>query len=126
MSTTFDLSGALRRVLLHPTGGVAGLVADLLKVCREHGLQLDWQADRCRVRSLAGDWQDLTVVPLRKSVFPAILARVAALCNEGSPSPISPYGGQGEIAVGANLAAVFRVAFTTNPCKQRLEQTPAA
>jgi hypothetical protein len=121
MSTPPPFSGELRRVLLHPTGGVAGLVDELLVLCEKHALQLDWQADRCRVRCMAGDSQELTDVPLRKSVFRAILARVAALCNERSPSPISPYGGQAEIAVGADSATVFRVAITNTPSEQRLE-----
>jgi hypothetical protein len=123
MSKPSDISEALRRVLVHPTGGIAGLVDDLLTVCEEHALQLDWQADRCRARSLAGDWQELAGVPLRKSVFRAVLARVAALCNEGSQTPISPYGGQAEITVGTNPATVFRVAFTNTPSDQRLELT---
>jgi hypothetical protein len=125
MSTTSDLSGALRRVLLQPTGGVAGLVDELLAVCREHGLQLEWQANRCRVRPVGGAWQDVTDVPLRKSVFRAVLARMAALCNDGGSGPVSPYGGQGEIKVGANPATVFRVAFINTPGEQRLELAPA-
>ncbi len=35
-----------------------------------------------------------------KSVFRAILARVATLCNEQSANSVSPYGGQGELVVG--------------------------
>src|SRR5437870_4480340 len=100
MSTASPLSGALQGVLMQPTRGIAGLVDDLLTVCREQGLQLDWQTDRCRVRSFAEDWQELPGIPLRKSVLRAILARLAVLCNEQNPGSISPYGGQGDIAVG--------------------------
>jgi hypothetical protein len=97
------------------------LVEDLLAVCLEHGLQLDWQADRCRVRPPGGDWEELMGVPLRKSVFRAILARVAALCNEQAPHSVSPYGGQGELSVGASPTAVFHVAFVNTPEAQKLE-----
>jgi hypothetical protein len=121
MSTPSRYAEMLRRILVHPTRGVAGLVDDLLAVCREHGLQLDWQADRCRVRSSGSDWEELLDVPLRKSVFRAVLARIAALCNERTPQSVSPYGGQGHLAVGTNPLAVFRVTFANTPAAQQLE-----
>jgi hypothetical protein len=120
MSATSQIPEVVRRALANPTRGVVGLVDDLLAVCLEHGLQLDWQADRCRVRSPGGDWEEVVDVPLRKSAFRAILARVAALCNEHVPNSVSPYGGQGELSVGEN-AAVFRVTFDNTPAEQRLE-----
>jgi hypothetical protein len=124
MSTVAQVSEILRRILLHPDHGIAGLVDDLLVLCLEHGLQLDWQANRCRVRSFGGDSNELIDVPLRKSVFRAILARVAALCNERAPNAASPYGGQGELSAGTNPAAVSRVVFVNTPATQRLELTP--
>src|SRR5205085_3750383 len=98
-----------RRVLLQPRGGVVGLVDDLLLVCQERGLEVDWQADRCCVRSFSGESEDLIEVVLRKSVFRAILARVAALCNERHPGSLSPYGGQGELSMKSSPEVVFRV-----------------
>jgi hypothetical protein len=124
MSTTSQVSEMLPRVLLHPDHGIAGLVDDLLVLCLEHGLQLDWQTNRCRVRSAGGDSNGLVDVPIRKSAFRAILARVAALCNERAPNAVSPYGGQGELSAGANQAAVFRVVFVNTPATQQLELTP--
>jgi hypothetical protein len=121
MSTTSQVAEVLRRVLVHPPRGIAGMVDDLLVLCREHGLQLDWQADRCRVRSFGCDCEELMEVPLRKSVFRAILARVATLCNERAPNSVSPYGGQGELSVDANPATVVRVAFVNTPATQKLE-----
>src|SRR5262245_37249153 len=100
MNTTAQLSGILRGVLTRPSGGMVGLVDDLLVVCLEHGLELEWQADRCRFRPLGGTWEELTRVTPRKSVFRALLARVAVLCNERTPNSVSPYGGQGELSVG--------------------------
>src|SRR5438552_15960180 len=102
-------------ILLHGAGGVVGLVNDLLAACREHGLQIDWEGDRCRVRSAGGDWEEVADVPVRKSAFRAILARVAALCNERTPNSVSPYGGQGELSTGTNPPGVFRVVFTNTP-----------
>jgi hypothetical protein len=121
MNTTSHPSKAVLNVLTQPTRGVVGLVDDLLKACWEHGLHLDWQADRCRVRSPGGKWEEWVDVPLRKSVFRAILARVAALCNERAPSSVSPYGGQGELSVGADPAAVCRITFVNTPAEQKLE-----
>lgn len=121
MSITSPLPTVLRTALTHPTRGIAGVVDDLLAACRESGLQLDWQTDRCRVRSGGGDAEELVDVPLRRSVFRAILARVAALCNERSPNSVSPYGGQTELSLGANPARVVRVTFTNTPDEQRLE-----
>lgn len=115
----------LRNAFEHPTRGVVGLVDDLLMACREHGLQLDWQADHCRVRSAGGDWEELLDVPLRKSVFRAILARIAALCNERRPNSVSPYGGQAELLMGAgtNPTAVLRITFANTSAEQKLELT---
>ena len=121
MNNTAQLAGILRGILTQPTGGIVGLVDDLLGVCLEHGLQLEWQADRCRFRPSGGDWEELTGVTLRKSVFRAILARVAALCNERAPNSVSPYGGQGELSPGENPGAVFRVTFRNTPTAQQLE-----
>jgi hypothetical protein len=124
MSTTSPIPDLLHQILAHPTGGVTGLVDDLLAVCRQTGLQLDWHADRCRVRPLAIDGAGLTEVPLPKSVFRAILARVAVLCNERRPNSVSPYGGQGELSAGSNPATLFKVTFANTADEQRLELLP--
>lgn len=121
MSTASHWSAALRSIVLQPTDGIIGLVDGLLSLCRQHSLELDWQAGRCRARSAGGEWYDLDDVPLRKSVFRAVLARLAALCNERRPGSVSPYGGTGEIAVDGNPVTVFRVAFTNTPDQQRFE-----
>jgi len=116
----------LRRILLHPNRGVVGLVDELLTVCREHHLQVDGHTDRWRVRCCDGDWEDLGDLPLRKSVLRAILARFAALCNEQTPNSVSPYGGQGEFAVGVNPPTIFRIEFTNTLTHQGFELTIAA
>ena len=112
---------AIRTALEHPARGVVGLVEDLLAVCRGQRLQLDWQTDCCRVRSVGDNWDESIDLPLRKSVFRAILARVAALCNERVPNSVSPYGGHGELSVGPAPHDVIRVAFVNTPAEQKLE-----
>ncbi len=123
MSTVSPLSETLRRALMHPTNGVVGLVDELLQASRAHGLQLDWQADRCRVVTLGREGEEIDV-PLRKSVFRAILARLAVLCNERCPNSVSPYGGEGELSVGLNPETVFRVSFVNTPDEQKAELMP--
>ncbi len=104
-------------------GGIAEFVDDLLMVCRKYGLQLDWQVDHCRVRSFLGDWEERVDILLRKSVFRAILARLASLCNERTPDSVSPYGGQGELSAGSDPTGLFRVAIVNTPVTQKLELT---
>ena len=71
--------------------------------------------------SSAGGWEELIDIPLRKSVFRAVLARVAVLCNELRPDSVTPYGGQGELRGGANLQAEFSVKFVNTAEEQSLE-----
>lgn len=101
--------------------GFVGLVENLLDLCREQGLQFDWRADRCLVRSLGAEPRESAEIPLPKSVFRAILARLAVLCNERAPNSVSPYGGEGEVSVDTSPPTVFRVAFTNTPEEQGLE-----
>ncbi len=70
---------------------------------------------------LQGQPPESTDLPLPKSVFRALLARIAALCNERVPNSVSPYGGEGEIVLDTVASAVFRVEFTNTPAVQRLE-----
>src|SRR4051812_16731720 len=98
-----------RHTLIHPTNGIAGLVNDLLAVSRDHSLKLDWQAKRCQVRFFGGDREEQIDVPIRRSVFRAILARMATLCKERPPNAVSPYGGQGELSVASNPGGLIRV-----------------
>jgi hypothetical protein len=116
MSTTTNLSEIFRGILTRPTRGVVGLVDEVLTVCQEQGLALEWEPGSFRVHSQLG-WEELTGVRLRKSVFRAILARIASLCNECSPDS-APYGGQGRFSIGA---AAFKVKFVNTGEEQTLE-----
>jgi hypothetical protein len=124
MSTTSQLSRLLQPILTRTAGGVVGLVDDLLRACRQYELQLDWRADRCRVRSFNGAWEELTDVSLRAAVFRAVLARVAVLCNQRAPNSVSPYGGRGELTTGENPPSAFTVTFTNTAAEQKLELLP--
>lgn len=112
---------SLRQALTAPTGGIVGLVDELLAASREHGLQLTWGDDHCRVQ-LGGN--ELIEVPLRKSVVRAALARVAVVCNQRRTDSVSPYGGRVEISVGQEPAVPIRVDFINTPEIQSLELTP--
>lgn len=114
----------LLHVLTTSTRGVLGLVDELLTVAREHGLRLDWEADHCRVQFRESSLPGSIEVPLRKSVFRAVLARIAVLCNQHRPNSVSPYGGQGELLVGGNRPTTIRIAFVNTPDEQSLELTP--
>jgi hypothetical protein len=99
-------------------------VDDLLAACPEHGLQLGWQAGCCRVRSLGSNGEVVLDVPLRKSIFRAILARVAAVGNERAASSVSPYGGGTEITASGTTAPRFQATFTNTTSEQKLVLMP--
>jgi hypothetical protein len=60
-------------------------------------------------------------VPLPPAAFRPILARIAALCNEYSPNAVSPYGGEGLLAVKGPPPTIVLVAFVNTPNEQRLQ-----
>jgi hypothetical protein len=121
MNIPLTTSEQLSRALTTPTRGVLGLVDDLLALSRDHGIHLEWQSGNCRVRFREGGPADWIEVPLRKSVVRAALARVAVLCNHRNPNSVSPYGGAGELSVGAAPATAMRVAFVNTPGEQSLD-----
>jgi hypothetical protein len=121
MNTMLHPSALVQSVLLKNDRSVVELVDLFLAICHEHNLQIDWQAGRCRVRVHDGDWDSWFDLPIHKSVFRAILARIATLCNERMPGSVSPYGGQGELSVDLEPPAVFQVRFVNTPGEQRLE-----
>jgi hypothetical protein len=118
MKTTSVRLDDLRSLFACPDVSVIEIVDALLQRCREHRLQFEWQGDRLRARSSGGVWSD---IPLRKSVFRAILARLAVLCNERTPNAVSPYGGEGVLEIGDNALAIVRVSFTNTSAEQKLE-----
>jgi hypothetical protein len=120
---TLQAAEMIRGILDRPPRGVAGFLDDLLNVCGEHALQLDWQAERLRVRPPGAGWEEVSGPLVTNSVLRAVLARIAVLCNERTPGSVSPYGGQGWLCASTDPAAVFRVSFSNTPQEQRLELT---
>ncbi len=121
MNATSQLTEVIRRVFERPERGVVGRVDDLLRLYPGQGLRIEWHGDRRQLSCPANGSGQALAVPLRKSAFRALLARVAVLCNERAPNSVSPYGGQGELSAGANPPAVFRVSFANTPAEQKLE-----
>ena len=111
----------LESILADPDRGVLGLVDELLKASRQHDIQLGWQAGFVSVVFLEGGHSRRIEVALGRSVVRATLARIAALCNERSPGSVSPYGGQGIVAIDADPSTAIRATFVNTPETQSLE-----
>ena len=123
MSGPTTLADRLSRAFTAPAGGVLGLVDELLAASRGQEIRLGWQVGQCRVGVPGAEPPDQFDVAVPRAVVRAVLARVAALCNERVPNSVSPYQGVGEIAVDA--ATVVRVRFVNTPDEQTLELSPA-
>ncbi|OWK38014.1 hypothetical protein [Fimbriiglobus ruber] len=121
MTGTVLFSEKLLAVFTPGPRGVVGLVDDLLAACRDNKVRLDFQDGYCRITSLSSGGRDAIEIPLQKSVFRAILARVAALCNERVPNSVTPYRGVGELVALTDPPATFRVSFINNPDEQHLK-----
>jgi hypothetical protein len=121
MSNLADLRRQLEDSFSSPSQGVVGLVDSLIAMLSGHRLELEWQSGHCVGRI---DHTEAIAFRLRKSVFRAILARLAILCNERHPGLVSPYGGEGELSVTAS-ETITRVWFTNTADLQRLELAPA-
>jgi hypothetical protein len=102
------------RAFASPTRGVVGVVDDLLAGCPDDGLRLVWADGVCRISRPAVAAEEATAITIPRSVFRAILARVAALCNEAAAGSVSPYGGRGTFAG-------FRAGFANTPSDQWLD-----
>lgn len=114
MSTVSPFAERVHDVFARPRD-VLGLVAELLTLCHEQDLRLDWHNGRCQVRLCAPSPVESVEVAIPESVFRAVLARIAGLCNERSADSVSPYGGEGWLATDANGATTCQVAFSNRP-----------
>jgi hypothetical protein len=123
LSTISQLSDALHRCFDRSPRGVVGLADDLLRLCAEQGLELDWQGESCRARSSADGWEETLREPIPKPVFRALLARLASLPNEAHQGTVSPYGGQFEWDAGDGRRV--RIVLANTPDEQTLKVTPA-
>jgi hypothetical protein len=121
MIDTSSTRERIQRALSCPSAGVVGAVDELLAIAAEHSFRLERHADGCRVRLLDSGSSDFVDVQIRSSVFRAILARISVLCNQQHSGCVSPYGGQGELAVGSNPATTLHVSLVNTPAEQSLE-----
>jgi hypothetical protein len=116
MSINTDVATELRDILRRGVGGVAQVADDLLLASRHHVVEMEWSDNRPKLRIDAADWSDLSDIGLKKSIFRAIVARIAILCNEQSNSAaMSPYGGNGELMVCGDLPTTVRVTLSNTP-----------
>ena len=111
----------LQEIFRPGPNGVIGLADDLLVLCREADLQLTWHDGQCHVRTLGEESPEAINIPLQKSVFRALLARISALCDDRSSEPVSPYGGEGRIAIPATPSGCYHVVFSNTKDEQRVE-----
>jgi hypothetical protein len=100
------------------------VVDDLLALARDQELYLEWRGGHCQVRQVASG--EVVEVAMPRSAFRAVLARVAALCNERIPGSVSPYGGDAELPPDAGMATLIRVSFVNTPAEQRVQLVRAA
>ncbi len=110
------------RIAFAPTRrGVAGLADQLVTACVGGDIEFERVGDRCVCRwTMNGDTQE-AVAPLAPAAFRTLLARIAFLCNERKPGSVTPYGGDGLLAVEGRVATDIRVVFVNTPDQQRLE-----
>jgi len=120
MNRAAALADALARAFDLPPSGFVGIVDNLLHLGRGDDLELAWRSNACHARIRQGTVEATLDLPVRKGVFRAMLARVAALCNERQPGSVSPYGGRGEIHLGPGPQAVFSPDFINTAAEQSL------
>jgi hypothetical protein len=115
----------LRKAIESPRGGFVSIVDDILLVCRRDALHLDWRDERCRVVSDNGEQDAEIEMPLRRSGFRAVLARIAKLCNDqAAPGTFSPYGGSSELTFASAPEMVLRVSWANTLGEQWLTVVP--
>jgi hypothetical protein len=111
----------LRRAFAPTQGGIVRLTEQLLAACVGGEVEFERVKDRCVCRwTVSGDVQEATA-PLPPAAFRTILARIAVLCNQRSPDSVTPYGGEGQLALAGQPSTVFQVAFVNTPDKQHMK-----
>jgi hypothetical protein len=75
-----------------------------------------------RVRFLPNDSDDVEEIPLSRSVFRAVLGRIAALCNERRSNSVSPYGGTGQFwyCYPIDSPILIEATFVNTPAEQKV------
>jgi len=120
MNATTSYLDELQALLLQPTRSIIEIVDRLLSISLEHHLQIDWRENTLRVHQGDGDWEQLKV-SIRKSIFRAILARLATLANESTPNSVSLYEGRGKVSVSDHPDLLIHFSFSNSLGDQWLE-----
>lgn len=115
MSAVGNIVERLQIAFTPASGGVVGVVDELLSLCHEDGLRLDWRSDKCHMQMLGAEPREAIDVPMPIAVFRTILARVAAMYNEGNPDSVSPYCGQGKLIARTAGLTSFHGSLTNTP-----------
>jgi hypothetical protein len=116
---TSQITHELIQLFTDPQGGVVGLVDRLLAIASQHHLHLSWHDNQCRMEVVQLSAESITFeVPLSKPVFRAILARLAALCNDYQANSVSPYGGRAKLLVPGLLTQRVTINFVNTPAEQ--------
>lgn len=110
----------LVRAFAPPTGGVPGLVEQLLRACAGANVAFERVGNRCVCRWTESDTEHERPIPVPPQAFRSLLAQIAARCNEHLPESVSPYGGAGKLLVGGDEVAV---SFVNTAESQKLELT---
>jgi hypothetical protein len=110
----------LQRAFAPTQRGIAGLTEQLLAACVGGNVEFERVEDRCVCRwTVSGDIQEAPA-PVPPAAFRTILARIAVLCNQRNPNSVTPYGGQGLLALKGPPSTVFQVTFVNTPNKQQM------
>jgi hypothetical protein len=120
MTTPRPPGERLSDLLLGPPRPVLAVTDELLDLCQLGDVSLAYDDAQVQATVSAGGCVDRLSAPLRRSVFRAVLARVAALCNEFAPDSVSPYGGDGRLVLPGNPPVVRAVSFRNTPGEQWL------
>lgn len=126
MSAVSEYQGRIGKVFAPNPRGVVGIVDELLNMVCEQGCSLDWKRGRCCIKALHAPGTATAEICMQKSIFRALLARIAALANERSPNSVSPYGGEGEVAVLSGSEMLLHVAFENRSGRQQLVIRPSS
>lgn len=107
--------------------GVAGLAEDLLAVARVLAIpmSLDWRDGHCLLKFADGDGRPVAEsIPLPRSVFRALLARIASLGNEQIPGSFTPHGGSGQLTFPLVTHPDLAASLVNTPDQQSLKLVP--
>lgn len=95
---------------------------EFMQLCAIHELHLRLEPSQCVVESCGGKESiDMIENSMRRSQFRAVLARIAAICSEGSNSIMTPYGGDWEVSYGGDQNRRIRVSIQNTPDAQFVE-----